>query len=254
MPRISLIGDYLASELKRAGSQLTPRDWQSLLVGVGDRGEIAAYPCRLILPFHYPSTVDELDEYGPDHFTFPQESWKLRWQEIPEFAAQYAVWSKIDDDAQSLRVSQRHRRDRIQALQEACASLDPKLTIFGVESDSEEWWEPNTFHLSGPRLPAPPPPVSDVQILTRLCRQTHSYIGRSRFQIDGNHIVAAAFDGADTTDSTVDLLRGVPRLKELLARLQKLSFQHTLLTPRSLRFLARELPHVEITYSPNLEE
>jgi hypothetical protein len=244
---------YLAAELERARTQLAPDVWQGLLVGVSDQGEIAAYPCRLVLPFHYPTTIEELDDFGPDHFTFPETSWKLRWQQIPEFAEQYEVFAALDDDTESTLASDRHKHRRIEVLQDACAPFDPALTVFGIESDTETWWEANTFHISGPRIPSPPTPVSDAQILARLCRHTHSYVGQSRFQIEGGAIVEVSFDGADTTDATIDLLRDVPRLRELLGRLRRMSLQSTLVTDRSLRFLERELPHVEITYSHHLE-
>jgi hypothetical protein len=246
---IKEVCDYLNAEIERARTQLSPDQWQALLVGVSDQGEIGAFPCRLVLPFHYPASIAELDDYGPDHFTFPEKSWELRWREIPEFAEQYEVFAALDDDAESTRVSDRHMQRRIAVLQEACASFDPRLTVFGIESDSEEWWEPNTFHISGPRIPSPPPPVSDAQVLSRLCRHTHSYVGQSRFQIEDGAIVEADFDGGCTTDATIDLLRNVPRLRELLSKLRRLSLQSTLVTERSLRFLKRELPYVEISYS-----
>ncbi len=244
---------HLAAELERARTQLAQDQWQALLVGVGDQGEIAAYPCRLVLPFHYPATIEELDAYGPDHFTFPQSSWELRWQEIPEFVEQHEVYAALEDDAESTRASARQKQRRIEVLQDACAPFDPALTIIGVESDIGEWWEVNTFHISGPRIPSPPTPVSDAQILARLCRHTHSYVGRSRFHMEGGAIMEVSFDGADTTDATIDLLRSVPRLGELLGKLRKMSLKSTLVSHRSLRFLERELPHVEIAYSHFLE-
>lgn len=127
------------------------------------------------------------------------------------------------------------------------------MTVFGIESDIETWWEVNTFHISGPRIPSPPTPVSDAQVLARLCQHTHSYVGQSRFQIEDGAIVEVSFDGADTTDATFDLLRDVPCLRELLGKLRRMSLQSTLVTGRSLRFLERELPHVEIVYSNLLE-
>ncbi len=244
---------HLAAELERARTQLAQDQWQALLVGVRDQGEVAAYPCRLVLPFHYPATIEELDAYGPDHFTFPESSWELRWQEIPEFAEQYEIFAALEDDAESTRASARQKHRRIEVLQDACAPFDPALTIIGIESDIGEWWEVNTFHISGPRVPSPPTPVSDAQILARLCRHTHSYVGRSRFQIEGGAITEVSFDGADTTDATIDLLRSVPRLGELLGKLRKISLERTLVSHRSLRFLERELPHVEIAYSHYLE-
>lgn len=244
---------YLAAELDRARTQLAPDQWQALLVGVSDQGDIAAYPCRLVLPFHYPTVIEELDDYGPDHFTFPECSWELRWQEIPEFVEQYEVFAALDDDAESTRASDQHKHRRIQVLQDACAPFDPALTIFGIESDNESWWEVNTFHISGPRIPSPSAPVSDAQILARLCRHTHSYVGQSRFHIESGRIIEVSFDGAATTDATIDLLRNVPRLRELLGRLRRMSLQSTLVTDRSLRFLEREMPHVEIAYSHFLE-
>jgi hypothetical protein len=159
----------------------------------------------------------------------------------------------LDNDAESTRASDRHKQRRIQVLQDACATFDPAMTIFGIESDTETWWEANTFHISGPRIPSPPPPVSDAQVLSRLCRHTHSYIGQSRFQIEDGAIVEVSFDGADTSDSTIDLLRNVPRLRDLLGKLRRMSLQSTLVTGRSLRFLERELPHVKVTYSHFLE-
>ena len=135
---------YLAAEIERARTQLAQDQWQALLVGVGDQGEIAAYPCRLVLPFHYPATIEELDVYGPDHFTFPKDSWELRWQEIPEFAEQDEVFAALEDDAESTRASARHKHRRIEVLQGACAPFDPALTIIGIESDIGEWWEVNT--------------------------------------------------------------------------------------------------------------
>ena len=243
------VRDFLASELDRARTQLAPDQWQALLVGVSDQGEIAAHPCRLVLPFHYPATIEELDDYGPDHFTFPESSWELRWQEIPEFAEQYRIFAALDDIAESTRASSRHTHRRIEVLQDACIPFDPALTVFGIESDDESLWEANTFHISRPRIPSPPTPVSDAQVLARLCRHTHSYVGQSRFHIEGGAIVEASFDGADTTDATIDLLRDVPRLGALLGKLRRLSLLKTLVTNRSLSFLESELPHVEIAYS-----
>jgi len=250
---VTQVRDYVSAEIKRARIYLSSDQWQALLVGVSDQGEIAAYPCRLVLPFHYPATIAELDDYGPDHFSFPQDSWKLRWQAIPEFAEQYQVFAALDDDAESTRASDRHKQRRIQVLQDACTSLDPMLTVFGIESDTETWWEANTFHISGPRIPSPPTPVSDAQLLARLCCHTHSYFGKSRFQIEDGAIVEVDFDGADTTDATIDLLRDVPRLRELLGKLRRISLESTLVTDRSLRFLERELPHVQIAHSHYLE-
>lgn len=244
---------YLAAEIERARAQLTSDKWQALLVGVSDQGEIAAYPCRLVLPFYYPASIQELDDYGPDHFRFPESEWELRWQAIPEFAQQYEVFSALDNDAESTRASDCHKRRRIEVLQDACAGFDPALTVFGIESDIESWWEANTFHVAGPRIPPPSTPVSDAQVFARLCCHTHSYFGQSRFQIEDGAIVEVSFDGADTTDATIDLLRDIPRLRELLGRLRRMSLQSTLVTSRSLRFLERELPHVEIAYSHFLE-
>ena len=71
--------------------------------------------------------------------------------------------------------------------------------------------------------------------------------------MEGGAITEVSFDGADTTDATIDFLRGVPRLGELLGKLRKISLERTLVSQRSLRFLERELPHVEIAYSHYLE-
>jgi len=248
-----VVHDYLAEEIRRAQKQLSPDQRQAFLVGVSDQGEIATYPCGLVLPFYYPSSIEELDDYGPDHFTFPEGSWELRWLPIREFAEQYEFFAALEDDAESIRASERHKQRRIEVLQEACSSFDRALTIFGIESDTETWWEVNTFHVSGPRIPPPPNPVSDAQVLARLCRHTGSYVGKSRFQIKGGAITQVDFDGADTTDATIDLLRVVPNLKELLRNLRKMSLESTLVTDRSLRFLRRELPHVKIAYSHFLE-
>jgi len=247
------IRDFLNLELERFREGLSPDQWQTLLVGVSDEGEIMAFPCRLVLPFHYPATITELDDLGPDHFEFPDSSLKLNRQKIPEFEDQYAVFAAMEDRAEANRASERHVQRRINALQDACATFDPGLTVFGIESDNETWWEVNTFHISGPRIPAPLDPVSDAQLLSRLCRQTHSYVGQSRFEIENGAIVGVSFDGASTSDATIDLLRGVPRLKELLGNLRKMSLRSTLVTDRSLRFLERELPHVEIAYSSYFE-
>jgi hypothetical protein len=243
------VRNYLTAELERARTQLSPGEWQALLVGVSDQGELTSYPCRLLLPFHYPSTIAELDDYGLDHFSFPESLWKLHWHRIPEFAEQYQLFAGLKGKADSIHASSRHMQRRIQVLQDACIALDPTLTVFGIESDIETWWEVNTFPISGPRIPAPPTPVSDAQLLARLCRHTHSYVGQSRFKIEDGGIVEVGFDGADTTDATIDLLRNIPSLKKLLGKLRRLSLQKTLVTSRSLRFLERELPHVEIRYS-----
>src|SRR5690606_33514619 len=114
---IKEVRNYLTAEIERARTQLSPDQWQALLVGVSDQGEIGAFPCRLVLPFHYPASIAELDDYGPDHFTFPEKSWELRWREIPEFAEQYEVFAALDDDAESTRVSDRHKQRRILVLQ-----------------------------------------------------------------------------------------------------------------------------------------
>jgi hypothetical protein len=250
---VEAVREYFSAEIGRAQQELTREQWQAILAGVNDLGDVAVYPCRLILPFHYPATIAELDENGPDHFAFPEVSWNLRWQSIREFAEQYEKFSAIEDDAESVRVGQQHLRRRIKVLQDGCAGFDPGLTIIGIESDSEEWWEPLTFHVSGPRIPPPPSPVSDVQILSRLRRQTQNYIGKSAFGIEDGVITEVRFDGACTTDATFDLLRGIPNLRDLLKGLRRMSLESTLATDRSLRFLKRELPHVEIAYSHYLE-
>lgn len=247
------VRDYLAAEIDLAHTQLPPEQRQALLVGVSDQGEIAACPCGLVLPFHYPATIAELDDSPRDHFSFPEGTWGSRRRAIPEFVHQYEIFSALDDRAESIRASDCHKQRRIQVLQDACAVFDPTLTVFGIESDIETWWETNTFHISGARIPSPPAPVSDAQVLARLCRHTHSYVGQSRFRIGDGAILGVSFDGADTTDATIDLLRGIPHLRDLLSRLRTVSLQHTLVTDRSLRFLERELPHVEITYSYYLE-
>lgn len=247
------VRELVAGEIERARTHLSPELWQAVLVGVSDQGEIAAYPCRLVLPFHYPATIAGLDDYGPDHFSFPESSWQLHWQVIPEFAEQYEVFAALDDKGESTRASERHKHRRIQVLREACTSFDSALTIFGIESDIETWWEVNTFHVSGPRIPSPPNPISDVQVLARLCRHTQSYVGSTRFHIENGAVTEVSFDGACTTDATIDLLRGVPRLGELLGKLRRMSLQSTLVSDRSLRFLGRELSHVEIVYSHYLE-
>lgn len=252
---VRTIHNYLAEEIQRARKQLSPDQWQTILVGVSDEGAIAAYPCRLILPFHYPATIEELDESEQAHFSFPDSSWELRRQVIPEFAEQYELFAAMEDEAESIPASQRHLQRRIAVLQDACLSFDPALTIFGIESDSETWWEVTTFHISGPRIPPPLPPVSDVQILARLSRQTHSGLGlgKSGFEIERGAITEMSFDGANTTDAMIDLLRGIPNLNHLLRNLKMMSLQYTLVTNRSLKFLEKELPHVEIAHSHYLE-
>src|SRR5262245_47169283 len=90
------VRDFVAAEIQRARTHLVPDLWQAVLVGISDQGEIAAYPCSLVLPFHYPVTIDELDDDGPDHFSFPESSWELHWQMIPEFAEQYDVFAALD--------------------------------------------------------------------------------------------------------------------------------------------------------------
>jgi hypothetical protein len=251
---VTEVREYLSAEIHRAREQLSPDHWQALLVGVSDQGEVAAYPCRLVLPFFYPATIAELDARRTSHFTLVRKpAWDLQKHIIREFAEQYKIFAALDDDAESIRASDRHMHRRIEVLQDACAPFDPALTIFGIESDTETWWEANTFHISGPRIPSPPTPVSDAQVLSRLCRHTQSYVGQSRFQIKDGAIVEVSFDGAATTDATFDLVRDVPRLRELLGKLRRMSLQSTLVTDRSLRFLEGELPHVVITYSHFLE-
>lgn len=240
------VRNYLAAELDRFRTELSPDQWQTLFVGLSDDGDIIARPCRLVLPFHYPATIAELDELGPDHFEFPAISGNR--QKIPEFGKQYDLLRELVDQ-EFIRAAEHFTQRRINALEEACITFESGLTIFGIESDNETWWEVNTFPLSGPRIPPPPPPVSDVQILARLCRQVHSYVGSSRFGIEDGAIVEVSFDGAETTDKLIDTLRGVPDLRELLGRLKRMSLQHTLVTDRSLKFLERELPHVEIVHS-----
>jgi hypothetical protein len=250
---INEVRDYVAAEIERARKTLPPSQWQALLIGMSDDGELNATPCGFVLPFHYPATIEELDENNPDHFSLPQSPWKEHRKRIIEFAEQYEMFAALDDDAQSVQASELHMQRRIAVLQDACAHFGPALTIFGFESDSESFWEVNSFHISGPRIPAVPTPISDVQVLSRLCRHTHSYIGRSRFHIQGGAIAEVSFDGADTTDATIDLLRNIPRLRELLGKLRKMSLQKTLVTSRSLKFLERELPHVEISYKHYLQ-
>src|SRR4051794_23868378 len=99
------VRDYLAAEIELARTQLPPKQWQAFLVGVSDQGEIAACPCGLVLPFHYPATIAELDDYPRDHFSFPEGAWGSRRRPIPEFAQQYEIFSALDDRAESIRVS-----------------------------------------------------------------------------------------------------------------------------------------------------
>ena len=56
---------------------LVPELWETLLLGISDQGEIAASPCRLVLPFHYPATIEGLDDDEQDHFSFPESAWEL---------------------------------------------------------------------------------------------------------------------------------------------------------------------------------
>lgn len=243
------IRDYLSDEIRRAQNDLLPSQWQSLLVGLGDAGEVSVHPCLLALPFHYPATIDELDGLDREHFDFPGQPWEPRWRTIPEFSSLSEILDTIEDDKEYTHTAKRHLQHKVRTLQNACTSLDPSLTIFGIESDIETWWEANTFYISGPPIPSPPPPVSDIQILARLCRHTHSYVGKSRFQIEEGAITAVNFDGADTTDETIDLLRDVPHLSKLLHKLRRLSLLSTLVSDRSLEFLEKELPHVRIRHS-----
>jgi hypothetical protein len=198
---------FLSAEIRRAQKQLQSEQWSACLVGVGDRGEVSMYPCNLVLPFYYPETIAELDEYGRDHFEFPEAEWRIQWQSIQEFVDQYGQYAAMEDKAQSTDAEVRHRQRRIKVLRDACAAFDPTLTIFGIESDSETWWEVLTFHIFGPRIPSPPEPKSDAQLLARLCRHTHSYVGRSRFGIEDEAITEVSFDAACTTDATIDLRR-----------------------------------------------
>jgi hypothetical protein len=186
--------DFLGADLDRFRSKLSPDQWHTLLVGVSDEGELMAFPCRLVLPFYYPATIAELDGLGPDHFEFPDRSFKLQAHRMAEFAEQYSVFATLEDSAESIRVSERQKQRRIDVMQEACAFFDSALTVFGIESDTETWWEVNTFYVSGPRIPPPPTPVSDVQILSRLRRHTHSYVGQGCFQIEEGAITEVKFD------------------------------------------------------------
>src|SRR6266705_2782618 len=112
MESVKAVQAYINAEVHRAQKQLSPDQWQAILVGASDQGEIAAYPCRLVLPFHYPATLDELDEYGPEHFSFPKSSWDLLRQPIHEFCEQYKVVFAIADNAESVRAEYDHRRRR----------------------------------------------------------------------------------------------------------------------------------------------
>jgi hypothetical protein len=278
----------LKHEILRAIKSLNGKGYDTMLIGVADQGPLTVSPCRLLLPFHYPATIEELDHAHPSHFEFAADvlknpNWQPTKSELADstntrigqryldnwafasFRNAPRLWSirrknirylaKLYEDSRNkegmefVSASDRRFELTLHILQEACAGFDPKLTIIGIESDSGSWWEVNTFHVSGPPIPPPPAPRSAVQVLARLCRHQHSYVGRSRFTIQRGVITEVAFDGACTTDATVDLLRGIPGLRELLNGLRKISLRHTLVTKQSLEFLRLQLPGAKISWS-----
>ena len=135
------------------------------------------------------------------------------------------------DAASAAYVAEEHHRQcRMATLREACSGFDQALTVFGIQSDLETWWEVNTSHISGPPIPPPPPPRSDAQLLAPLLRQTQNHVSKSVFGISGGAITEVTLNGACTTDATIDLLRGISNLKELLRCLRKVSLRTTLVT------------------------
>src|SRR5262245_30421080 len=91
------VRNYLAAELERAQTLLLPDQWQAILIGVGDQGAIAAFPCRLALPFHYPASIEELDQRPTNHFVFVKKPlWSLRRHVVREFAEQYERFAALD--------------------------------------------------------------------------------------------------------------------------------------------------------------
>jgi hypothetical protein len=285
---VTEVRDFLKGEIARAKQTLRSGKWDTILVGVSDCGELSVHPCRLLLPFHYPVTIDELDAEKPDHFEFAESVLKdANWKpdkskpndgedmkDLKRFFGNHAfasyrkaprMWSvqrhavplfeKLYDKVTAKeglefeKVAAQQEKVQRQILQEACAKFDPKQTIIGIESESEEWWEVLTFHIQGPRIPQPPAPVSDVQLLCRLHRQTHNYIGKTAFTSKRGRITEIHLDGACTSDTTIDLLRGIANLKSLCNALKEISLRSTLVTRKSLDFLKAELPHVKVSWS-----
>lgn len=289
---VTEVRHFLNSEVTRARRTLKDGKWDTMLVGVSDLGELTLHPCRLLLPFHYPATIGELDDEMPDHFEFAERMLKNpNWQpdkaeldggdvaELQRYFGNHAfpsyrnasrIWSVPShdvrlfkklydrlDDQEGLefeKASAQLKSVQLQILQEACAEFDSEQTIIGIESESEEWWEVLTFHIHGPPIPPPPPPVSDVQLFCRLRRQTHNYIGKSAFTIIRGRIAEICLDGACSSDATINLLRGIPNLKSLCAALQTISLRSTLVTRKSLDFLKIELPHVKISWSAHPDD
>lgn len=286
---VAQVRAFLKREMARANRNLKDGRWNVILVGISDSGELSVHPCRLLLPFHYPKDIAELDAEQPSHFELaesilknpdwrPEETkntdnqdmdmlnrllgkhayasyrnaprmWSVRCEIIPLFAKLYegtATKHGLDFE----KASDHKKELQLKVMRQACAGFTAEKTIIGIESDSEEWWEVLTFHLHGPLIPSPPPPVSDVQLLCRLRRHTHNYIGSSAFTIKRGRIIQLNLDGGCTTDASIDLLRDMPNLGSLLAGLKLISLQSTKITKKSLRFLKTELPRTKILWSP----
>src|SRR5687767_5284119 len=97
---VKAVHEYLRAEIRRAQEQLTSDQWEAIMVGMSDQGVIISSPCRLVLPFHYHASIEELNHRGPPHFNFPKSPWKHCRQDIPEFAEQYQVVSALEDGAE----------------------------------------------------------------------------------------------------------------------------------------------------------
>lgn len=244
---IALLRDAIQSELARFDRSAST-EWNRVCIGFGDEDDVVVMPCRLLLPFHYPSTIEDLDAVKPAHFDFPAD-WDPRLFHIPLFREQYDEVSQHDTDIGFMSAFARTLQKRIELARDACRRTSGDVTFFGIERESDEWWEVLTFHLSGPPLPSAPMPRSDVQLYCRLKRQTHAGIGRYSFGIENGVVTELSLDGASTTDKTVSLMLAVPNLSELCCHLQRLSLKNSLVSRDSIVLLRRALPNVQIEHS-----
>ncbi|WP_196140635.1 hypothetical protein [Aliikangiella sp. G2MR2-5] len=242
--------EFLKSEIKRSEETLSTEYNQAYIVGCSDDGQIAVFPCQLQIPFHYPKSISELESYDePQHFIIDESNWNEEWLTVAEFEKDYETACLPENEEKFDELINDAINKRIMTLKEACVQLNVLKPIVFVQSESEYWFEVNTIHLAGPELPEMPEPSCDIEVLSRLLRHTVSAPQYS-LKIENGVVTEVDLNGGSTNDSTIDLLRNIPNLSELLKGLKRINLESAAISTKSLDFLKTEIQDVELNYTP----
>jgi hypothetical protein len=235
---------FLSAGIDQMSRQYPDNSWDTVMLQLFDDGLISFIPCRPVLPFYYPATIEELGPPSKPHLEFAKD-WK-RYTKV------FTVFRKLYEQAQNApgeqfcKLFESYHRFRMDCVTEASKSMRTQFRILAHE-ESGILREVTSLHVSGTPLPSPPAPRTSIQAFARLYGHTHSMIGRSGpMTFEGNDLVALQFLGHEVTDQTLALLDAVPNLRELCASLRTITFESTLVSAGAIRHLQQRLPHVKI--------